>query len=106
MNSGLRPGLTPTGLALKQLALLLIINEKVSNDERGKESRVALELDDLDCSDGHTLLVDLTLGATKFPWPILVPFLFVGFLLYSNNVLSKVIGEPVANAAPGTASKN
>jgi hypothetical protein len=32
--------------------------------------------------------------------------LFVGFLLYSNNVLSKVIGEPVANAAPGTASKN
>jgi hypothetical protein len=58
MNSGLRPGLTPTGLALKQLALLLIINEKVSYDERGKESRVALELDDLDCSDGHTLLVE------------------------------------------------
>ncbi len=51
-------------------------------------------------------LLNLTLGATKFPWPILVPFLFVGFLLYTNNVLSKVIGEPVANAAPGTASKN
>jgi hypothetical protein len=42
--------------------------------------------------------LNLTLGATKFPWPILLPLLLFGFLLYSNNVLSKVIGEPLDSA--------
>ena len=41
------------------------------------------------------LFLDLMLGATKFPWQILLPFLLIGFLLYSNIVLSKVIGEPI-----------
>lgn len=49
--------------------------------------------------------LNLTLGATKFPWPILLPLLFIGFLLYSNNVLSKVIGEPSDSAASGTTAK-
>ena len=39
-----------------------------------------------------------TLGSTKFPWPILVPFFLFGFLQYSNNVLSKLIGEPTDGA--------
>jgi hypothetical protein len=49
--------------------------------------------------------LNLILGSTKFPWPILVPLLFIGFLLYSNNVLSKVIGEPTDIEASGTTSK-
>ena len=48
----------------------------------------------------------LTLGSTNFPWPILVPLLLFGFLLYSNNVLSKIIGEPTDRAATGTTAKN
>jgi len=48
---------------------------------------------------------NLTLGSTKFPWPILLPFLFLGFLLYSNNVLSRVIGQPSDSAATGTTAK-
>jgi fatty acid desaturase len=51
------------------------------------------------------LILNLTLGSTKFPWPILLPFLLLGFLLYSNNVLSKVIGEPTDSAATGTTAK-
>ena len=50
-------------------------------------------------------ILNLTLGATKFPWPILLPFLLIGFLLYSNNVLSKVIGEPTDSAATGPTAK-
>jgi fatty acid desaturase len=42
-------------------------------------------------------VLNLTLGATKFPWPM--------FLLYSNNVLSKVIGEPTDGAATETTAK-
>ena len=33
----------------------------------------------------------LTLGSTKFPWPIVVPLLLIGFLFYSNNVLKKYL---------------
>ncbi len=49
--------------------------------------------------------LNLTLGSTNFAWPILLPLLLVGFLLYSNNVLSKVIGEPTDSAATGTTAK-
>jgi len=49
--------------------------------------------------------LNLTLGSTKFPWPILLPLLLIGFMLYSNNVLSKVIGEPTDSAATGTTAK-
>ena len=47
----------------------------------------------------------LTLGSTKFPWPIMVPLLFIGFLLYSNKVLLKVIGEPTDSTATETTAK-
>jgi hypothetical protein len=50
-------------------------------------------------------VLNLTLGATKFPWPMLLPLLLIGFLLYSNNVLSKVIGEPTDNAVTGKTAK-
>ncbi len=49
--------------------------------------------------------LNLALGSTKFPWMILLPLLLIGFLLYSNNVLSKVIGEPTDSAASGTTAK-
>ncbi len=50
-------------------------------------------------------LLNLTLGSTKFPWPILLPLLLIGFMFYSNNVLSKVIGEPTDSTATGTIAK-
>jgi hypothetical protein len=49
--------------------------------------------------------LNLTLGSTKFPWPVLLPLLLIGFLLYSNNVLSKVIGEPTDSIPTGTTAK-
>jgi hypothetical protein len=49
--------------------------------------------------------LNLALGSTKFPWPILVPLLFIGFLLYSNSVLSRIIGETSDEKATGTAAK-
>ncbi len=49
--------------------------------------------------------LNLTLGSTNFPWPILLPLLLIGFLLYSNSVLSKAIGEPTDSAAIGTTAK-
>ena len=49
--------------------------------------------------------LNLTLGSTKFPWQILLPLLLIGFLLYSNSVLSKVIGEPSDSSASGTTAK-
>jgi hypothetical protein len=36
----------------------------------------------------------LALKDTKFPWPILIPFLLIGFALASNNMLAKAIGKP------------
>ena len=50
-------------------------------------------------------ILNLALGSTKFPWPILVPLLFIGFLLYSNSVLSRIIGEISDGEATGTAAK-
>lgn len=49
--------------------------------------------------------LNLTLGSTNFPWPILLPLLLIGFLLYSNSVLSKAIGEPTDSVATGTTAK-
>ena len=47
-------------------------------------------------------VLNVTLGSTKFPWPVLVPLLFIGFLLYSNSVLSRVIGETSDSASSAT----
>jgi fatty acid desaturase len=37
--------------------------------------------------------------STKFPWIVILPCLFFGFLLASNNMLSRAIGEPVNDSA-------
>lgn len=38
--------------------------------------------------------LSFTLGATRFPWQVIVPFLLLGCLLASNNMLAKAIGKP------------
>ena len=35
----------------------------------------------------------LAFASTKFPWPIIIPFLLVGCLLASNQMLSRAIAE-------------
>lgn len=50
-------------------------------------------------------VLSLTFGSTKFPWQILMPFLLIGFLLYSNNVLAKIIGETTDRAETRTTAK-
>ena len=34
----------------------------------------------------------VALASTKFPWPMIVPLLLIGPMLYSNKVLSSAIG--------------
>lgn len=36
----------------------------------------------------------LAFASTKFPWPIIIPFLLLGCLLASNKMLTKAAGEP------------
>jgi hypothetical protein len=36
----------------------------------------------------------LAFASTKFPWPIIIPFLLLGALLASNQMLTKAIGNP------------
>jgi hypothetical protein len=36
----------------------------------------------------------IAFASTKFPWPVVLPFLLLGPLLASNSMLSKAIGEP------------
>jgi hypothetical protein len=38
-------------------------------------------------------VLHLALGDTKFPWPLMLPFLYFGFSMASNNMLSKAIGK-------------
>jgi hypothetical protein len=37
--------------------------------------------------------------STKFPWIVILPCLFFGFLLGSNSMLARAIGEPVNDSA-------
>lgn len=39
-------------------------------------------------------------SSTDFPWPIIVPLLLAGFLINSNKVLDKALGEPVDEPVP------
>jgi hypothetical protein len=39
-------------------------------------------------------VLHLTLKSTKFPWPIILPFLLVGFMLASNRMLAQAVGKP------------
>jgi fatty acid desaturase len=39
-------------------------------------------------------IFQVAFASTKFPWPVIIPFLLFGFLLASNSMLAKAIGEP------------
>jgi fatty acid desaturase len=43
----------------------------------------------------------IALGSTKFPWPMILPFLFIGFMLASNKMLSSAMEEPGETTKPG-----
>jgi fatty acid desaturase len=36
----------------------------------------------------------LAFASTRFPWPIIIPFLLLGCLLASNKMLTNAAGEP------------
>lgn len=40
------------------------------------------------------LILHFGLSSTKFPWPMLVPLLLIWPAIFSNQLLSKAIGEP------------
>lgn len=39
------------------------------------------------------VILHVGLGHTKFPWPMILPFLLIGPMLASNNLLSKACGD-------------
>jgi hypothetical protein len=42
----------------------------------------------------------IALAATKFPWPMVLPFLLLGPMLYSNKLLAQALNG--STDAPGT----
>ena len=40
------------------------------------------------------LILHFGLRSTKFPWPMLIPLLLIWPAMFSNQLLSKAIGEP------------
>jgi hypothetical protein len=46
----------------------------------------------------HLMFLILASGPVKFPWPILMPMLMIGFLLASNKLLTDAIGETSEDA--------
>ena len=38
-------------------------------------------------------LLSIAFASTKFPWPIILPFLLIGPMLFSNKMLTQAIGE-------------
>jgi hypothetical protein len=38
------------------------------------------------------VLLHVGLGHTNFPWPLILPFLLIGPMLASNNLISKACG--------------
>ena len=35
----------------------------------------------------------IAFASTKFPWPMILPFLLIGLMLVSNKMLTQAIGE-------------
>jgi hypothetical protein len=42
----------------------------------------------------------VTMGAARFPWPVLVPLLLLGPMIASNQMLARAIGKP-SDESPG-----
>lgn len=41
------------------------------------------------------------LGSAKFPWPVVLPMLFIGLMLASNKMLSSAMEESEEVSKPG-----
>ena len=44
----------------------------------------------------------IAFASTRFPWPVLMPFLLLGALLASTQMLAKAIGKPAGDPGPDT----
>ena len=44
----------------------------------------------------------IAFASTRFPWPVLMPFLLLGALLASNQMLARAIGKPAGDPGPDT----
>ena len=45
-------------------------------------------------------VLQIAFASTRFPWPVLMPFLLLGALLASNQMLAKAIGKPAGDPGP------
>ncbi len=48
----------------------------------------------------------IAFASTRFPWPVLMPFLLLGALLASNQMLARAIGKPAGNPGPDNKPEN
>lgn len=42
----------------------------------------------------------IAFASTKFPWPMILPLLLIGPMLFSNKMISRAIGESTVTAEP------
>jgi hypothetical protein len=42
----------------------------------------------------------IAFASTRFPWPVLMPFLLLGALLASNQMLARAMGKPAGDPEP------
>ena len=42
----------------------------------------------------------IAFASTRFPWPVIMPFLLFGALLASNQMLARAIGKPTDEQEP------
>jgi hypothetical protein len=47
---------------------------------------------------GVPVVLHFALASSKFPWPVILPFLLLGPMLASNNMLTKAIGDTTDDA--------
>jgi len=45
-------------------------------------------------------LFSIAFASSRFPWPLILPFLLLGPMLGSNKMLTQAIGEPVDAPKP------
>ena len=44
--------------------------------------------------------LSIAFASTKFPWPLILPLLFLGFMLASNKMLIRAVGDSGDTANP------
>ena len=45
-------------------------------------------------------LFSIAFASTKFPWPMILPFLLLGPMLASNKMLTQALGESTDDSTP------